>query len=505
MKPFFIFLMCAAFATATNAQNQPKTTKTPCEKANTQLAQARKEIDKKNYKAAITKIVNARINCPAKAADADNILLKLIENRNENGAQDTQNTAANDKNDKNDKNDANERAAKIDKAVVLAQNTARIAALETEINTAKTERDAALAVRKSQAQALREADSLRTMAQQNLRIKDSILTKIRAQLADAQQIKQKFQSGIMTKALRQWETKKGIGSAKNSIENIDTLDLSYNMLAVLPEDVLRCKNLRSLNLIGNKDLSLPATLAALQALPLLTDIRISAIRIDSILPVHYEKITHLDMSGNEITSIMADIANFANLHQLDLSNNKLTTLPAEIGELKRLAVLNINDNRISRLPIELGNMPMLRLLNLSYNKLADFPDALGKLPQLTNLDLSHNKFVAINGNIATAVRLTDLNLSNNLLESLPMEIAKAPMLRNLVLFQNKLTELPKEMAKAKQLQTIDLRKNMLSVFPDVLLNIKTLKTVKLAVTELKSTEMARVQAKISKKKITIEE
>lgn len=501
MKTYLIFLCYITFATAVNAQNQPKPIKTSCEKAATQLLQARKEIDKKNYKAAITKIVNARINCPAKAADADNILLKLIENRNENADMLTSNTT---KTDKNDKTEANEKAAKIDKAVVAAQNAARIAALETEINAAKTERDAALAVRKTQAQALHESDSLRLTMQQNLRIKDSILTKTRSLLADAQQVKQKFQSGIMNKALRQWETKRGIGTSKNSLENIDTLDLSYNMLSALPDDVLRCKNLRSLNIIGNKDLSVPATLAALQALPLLTDIRISTPRIDSILPVHYQKITHLDMSANDITSIMADIANFANLRQLDLSSNKLTSLPAEIGELKQLIVLNINDNKISRLPAEIGNLPRLRLLNLSYNKLADCPDALGKLPQLTNLDLSNNKFVAINGNIATAPRLTDLNLSNNQLESLPIEIAKMPMLKNLKLTQNHLSALPKELAKAKQLRSLDLQKNMFALFPDVLFSIKTLQTVKIEGNPIKPEEMERVKPKIIKKKLEVE-
>jgi Leucine-rich repeat (LRR) protein len=503
MKPFLslccILLSVAYFATA---QNQPKTTKTPCEKAATQLAQARKEIEKKNYKTAISKLMNARINCPSKASDADNILLKLIENRSETpekiAEKPSENTAI------SGKTAADDKAAKIDKAVQNIQNMARIAALETEINSAKTERDAALAVRRSQEKALCESDSLRVLAVANVRQKDSLLTKMRAQLADAQQIKQKFQSGIMTKALRQWEAKKGIGASKNTLEQIDTIDLSYNMLGSLPEEVLRCKNLRSINLIGNKELSVPAALTALQNLPLLTDIRISTARLDSILPVNYTKITHLDMSGNEITTIMADIANFSNLRQLDLSNNKMTNLPAEIGELKQLAVLNINENRISRLPAELGNLPLLKILNLSYNKLTDFPDALGKLPMLNNLDLSNNKIAILNQNIATASRLTILNLSRNQLESLPAELSKMPFLQHLLLTQNHLTTLPKELAKAKQLQTIDLSQNNFGTFPEAILSIKTLKKIITTNNAIKPEDLEKIKLKVAKRKIEIE-
>ena len=437
----------------------------------------------------------ARINCPTKATDADNILLKLIENRAEN----TPATVATEKMDAAKNTDKD----KIDKAVVAAQNAARIAALETEINAAKTERDAAFAVRKSQAQALRESDSMRVVLQANLRIKDSLLTKTRTQLADAQQVKQKFQSGIMTKALRQWEAKKGVGASKNSLERIDTLDLSYNMLSVLPDEVLRCKNLRSINLIGNKDLSVPATLAALQAMPLLTDIRISTNRIDSILPVNYTKITHLDMSNSDVTTIMADIANFANLRQLDLSGNKLLTLPAEIGELKQLVVLNVNENRLTRLPNELGNLMNLKLLNLSNNKLADLPDALGKLPQLATLDLSNNKMVALNANVLLAPRLSDLNVSRNQLESLPAEIGKMPMLQHLLLTQNKLTTLPAAAAKMKRLQTIDLSQNLFGAFPEVLFNIKNLKQITLLGNTIKPEDVEKARLKTVKRGLEV--
>jgi Leucine-rich repeat (LRR) protein len=495
MKPFLsLFLFLTIVLLTANAQNQPKTTKSPCEKASTLLAQARTAIEKKNYKTAINKIIAARINCPTKATDADNILLKLIENRNENAIVSEKTDATDKKNTDKDK---------IDKAVVIAQNAARIAALETEINAAKTERDAAFAVRKSQAQALRESDSMRSILQINLRVKDSLLTKTRTQLADAQQVKQKFQSGIMTKALRQWETKKGVGASKNSLERIDTLDLSYNMLSVLPDDVLRCKNLRSINLIGNKDLSVPATLAALQSMPLLTDIRLSATRTDSILPVHYTKITHLDMSGSEITTIMADIANFANLRQLDLGNNKLLSLPAEIGELKQLVVLNINDNRLTRLPNELGNLPLLKMLNLSNNKLADLPDALGKLPQLALLDLSNNKMVALNANILTAPRLTELNVSRNQLESLPAEIGKMPALQNLLLTQNHLTTLPTTISKIKKLQQIDLSQNMFGVFPEAVFNLKTLKKITLSGNTIKPEDIEKAKLKTAKRGLEI--
>lgn len=52
----------------------------------------------------------------------------------------------------------------------------------------------------------------------------------------------------------------------------------------------------------------------------------------------------LNLSGNQLTSLPAEIGDLTKLWQLDLSGNQLTSLPAEIGELTNLKELNLRGN-----------------------------------------------------------------------------------------------------------------------------------------------------------------
>jgi small GTP-binding protein len=76
--------------------------------------------------------------------------------------------------------------------------------------------------------------------------------------------------------------------------------------------------------------------------------------------------------------------------ELNLSGNQLKTLPAEIGELKNLTTLDLSGNQLERLPAEIGELKNLTTLDLSGNQLERLPAEIGELKNLTTLDLSEN-------------------------------------------------------------------------------------------------------------------
>ena len=79
----------------------------------------------------------------------------------------------------------------------------------------------------------------------------------------------------------------------------------------------------------------------------------------------------LDLSGNQLTSLPAEIGKLTNMTRLDLNGNQLTSLPAEIGVLTKLWQLDLSGNQLTSLPAEIGELTNLKELNLRGNHLPD--------------------------------------------------------------------------------------------------------------------------------------
>jgi len=57
------------------------------------------------------------------------------------------------------------------------------------------------------------------------------------------------------------------------------------------------------------------------------------------------------------------------IERLELDGNALTSIPAEVGNLIRLEIVRLGDNRLSSVPAELGNLTNQRVLALRDNQL----------------------------------------------------------------------------------------------------------------------------------------
>jgi small GTP-binding protein len=171
----------------------------------------------------------------------------------------------------------------------------------------------------------------------------------------------------------------------------------------------------------------------------------------------------LDISGNPLSEIPAEILQRVTWKFLGLENLKLTNLPSEIGNLTSLTGLRLSRNRLTRLPPEIGQLTSLRWLDIDHNQLTSLPPEIGNLASLTYLNLWRNQLLNLPPEIGQLTSLTHLDLSFNQLTSLPTEVAQLTNLAELTLLKNQLTSLPKELAELHNLKNINLWRNPLEI------------------------------------------
>jgi hypothetical protein len=123
---------------------------------------------------------------------------------------------------------------------------------------------------------------------------------------------------------------------------------------------------------------------------------------------------------------------------LDLSGNQLTALPAEVAQLKNLKVLKLRSNLLTELPAEIGLLSSLTELDLSHNHLTELPTEIGQLRNLTWIDLRDNQLIKLPAEIGKLRGLTVLFLMENQLTELPLEIGHLPNSTTLALSSNPL-------------------------------------------------------------------
>jgi hypothetical protein len=165
-----------------------------------------------------------------------------------------------------------------------------------------------------------------------------------------------------------------------------------------------------------------------------------------------------DLAGARVLHLQAGLTEFPQeifgladtLEVLDLAGNALTALPADMARLSKLRVIFCSGNHFERLPPSLGDCPALsqigfrktglrdipgealpqglRWLTVTDNALRTLPAALGERPALQKLMLSGNRLDALPESLAAAERLELLRLSANAFTSLPPWLMRLPRL-----------------------------------------------------------------------------
>lgn len=210
----------------------------------------------------------------------------------------------------------------------------------------------------------------------------------------------------------------------------------------------------------------------------------------TMLTIQFTTITSISEQDLSATSLLKELHLYSNqlqnlsshllrgvpqLHTIDLTGNKLSELPADVFSHASLRSLVLKNNLIEKADAEwLPDNSSLTWLDLSENRLMKIPAALlQRLPHLENLDLSDNRLEKISANsLDSLTHLERLNLQNNKLNTLDASVFQSTHnLTYLFLSRNKLDKLPQDLfQELTQLQHLHLDDNQLSHIPAGLLD-----------------------------------
>ncbi len=184
------------------------------------------------------------------------------------------------------------------------------------------------------------------------------------------------------------------------------------------------------------------------------------------------RITHLDLSHNQIQTLPSELGQLEHLVQCVLSHNCLSELPVEFCKLRNLTFIDVSHNSISYIPTEFGLLARLtqflagnnslqsivpelfngaapichtlRELDLSFNHLVALPGTLANLRALQTLHLNNNQIAEIGSGFSKflASGLTMCNLSHNALQTLPPPFCEHKKMLNIA--HNPFVQLPQE-------------------------------------------------------------
>lgn len=162
----------------------------------------------------------------------------------------------------------------------------------------------------------------------------------------------------------------------NRITQLDTRICDYvlvqrliangNLLASIPQNIVRMTALKKLDLASNKLTSLP-----------------DAFRGMSVLE-------HVDLSDNMLSELPPSFSKLQ-LTALILSHNRFTEAPSQITSMEWLMALDMSHNQITGVPQSYMSLTQLTALNLEHNKISDFPDVVLQMcVELVTLRITDN-------------------------------------------------------------------------------------------------------------------
>lgn len=168
-------------------------------------------------------------------------------------------------------------------------------------------------------------------------------------------------------------------------ETLEVLDLGFNALSALPEDLGRLRQLRVLFGSGNRFERLPPALGDCAAL------------------------SQVGFRGCGLREVPAE-ALPPRLRWLTLTDNEIETLPAALGHQPALRKLMLSGNRLERLPESLADAPELELLRIAANRFEALPPWLSAHPSLAWIAWAGNPFDRIAAPAAVLVPWSELEL-----------------------------------------------------------------------------------------------
>ncbi len=263
-------------------------------------------------------------------------------------------------------------------------------------------------------------------------------------------------------------------------DQILKIDLSILELTSVPEEIYRFKNVKMLNLSGNKITDIRLDLQQFRQLDYvdlnhnpIQKLRLTRTRqLENInlqgtgmvrVPRSLRKIPNLKSVwlgfNPKLNLKQRDFKRIRNVRDLNLYACSLSTLSPQIKHLKKLEVLDLYHNRLTRLPETITTLKHLTHLAASNNKLESLPEGLDNLRDLEYLYLHHNKLSVLPGTITALKKLKVLDLSYNWFYHYPDALREFQNLSELDLSSNNFDKFPEQLLELKNLDKLYLRGN----------------------------------------------
>lgn len=260
------------------------------------------------------------------------------------------------------------------------------------------------------------------------------------------------------------------------------LDLSRNMISVIPSPISMLTNLEILDISKNQISSLPKEISSLN----LNSLFISSNKIKDI-PDSFNSLEFLDLSSNYVRSgilnlnqgnFFPNLSNCKFITKLIISNNGLKQFPSSLLKISStLESLEFSNNNLKTIDSEaIKTFTSLSKLILSHNKLKTIPSEVFML-KLSHLDVSYNSIVNLPLGIpGLAESLTYLDLSSNSLENIPNSFRTLFKLETLNLNSNKLNQtIFNSISFINSLNKLDVSNNMIKSISDEVILLNKLK------------------------------
>lgn len=194
-----------------------------------------------------------------------------------------------------------------------------------------------------------------------------------------------------------------------------------NIYGVFPSSIIELSSLAKINLSRTQITQFPVSLSGLKSLTIMTLLRIGyaiSIRIPSeFLSLN---LSYLDVSGS------VDMSNLETSNFISLCNSDLKYI---------LNTLIISGCELSTLPADVANLIALRTLNISYNLFDTVPASVNSITSLTFLQvgsgLGVNSTIKFWSSISNLVNLVTLNcaIAQNMETNLPQGMGNCVLLK----------------------------------------------------------------------------
>ena len=253
------------------------------------------------------------------------------------------------------------------------------------------------------------------------------------------------------------------------LKSLKYLDLSDMYVKNIPESFGNLTNLVFLNLENNVIEKLPDTFGNLTNLKtlrgpwILQEVPASFSKLEAL------EFCFLSVYKDGATYLPSDFGNLSNLETFYFGGS-LGAIPANFGNLKKLKDLQlVLAENIIELPPSFGDLEGLESLRIT-----------GNFKQLPNefINLSNLKFLEIQGaleelptNFGQLKNLEYLNLSNLHLQELPDSFGQLESLSQFIAASNKITFLPDSFGNLQSINILDLSYNLLTGFPSTTNNL----------------------------------